>query len=61
MEHNARALAFHLRDGVTVERARDVLMAYTTPELFETLVLQRGWSLEAFADFQRRGIQAQLL
>lgn len=61
MEHNASVLASHLRDGVTVKQARDVLVAYTTPELFESLVLQQGWSLEEFADFQRRGIEAQLL
>lgn len=61
MEQNASALAAHLRHGVTVEQARDVLVAYTTPELFETLVLEGGWTLEEFADFQRRGIQAQLL
>lgn len=61
MEHNARTLAAHLREGVTVEQARDVLVAYTSPELFETLVLQQRWSPEEFADFQRRGIEAQLL
>jgi AcrR family transcriptional regulator len=61
MEHNAGALAAHLRDGVTVAQARDVLVAYTTAELFESLVLHQGWSPEEFADFQRRGIEAQLL
>lgn len=61
MEHNARAISRHLRPGVTVEQARDVLAAYTTPELYELLVLRQGWSLAAFAEFQRRGIEAALL
>ena len=61
MAHNAEALAPHLREGVTVEQARDVLVAYLTPELFDTLVHGFGWSLAQWADFQARGIAAQLL
>lgn len=61
MAHNAEALAPHLREGVTVEHARDVLYAYLTPELFDTLVHGFGWSLADWADFQARGIAAQLL
>jgi AcrR family transcriptional regulator len=61
MEHNARAIERHLRPGLTVERARDVLVAYTTPELYELLVLRQGWSLRDYAEFQRRGIEASLL
>jgi hypothetical protein len=61
MEHNARAIERHLRPGVTVEQARDVFGAYTAPELYELLVVRQGWSLPAFADFQRRGIEAALL
>ena len=61
MAHNAEALAGHLREGVTLEQARDVLVAYLTPELFDTLVHGFGWSLAQWADFQARGIAAQLL
>jgi AcrR family transcriptional regulator len=61
MAHNAEALAPHLRDGVTVQQARDVLIAYLTPELFDTLVHEFGWSLAQWADFQARGVAAQLL
>ncbi|WP_270889524.1 TetR/AcrR family transcriptional regulator [Pedococcus sp. 5OH_020] len=61
MAHNAEALAPHLRAGVTVEQARDVLVAYLTPELYDTLVNGFGWSLAQWADFQARGIAAQLL
>jgi AcrR family transcriptional regulator len=61
MAHNAEALAPHLREGVTVEQAREVLFAYLTPELFDSLVHGFGWSLAQWADFQARGIAAQLL
>jgi AcrR family transcriptional regulator len=61
MAHNAEALAPHLREGVTLEQARDVLVAYLTPELFDTLVHEFGWSLAQWADFQARGVAAQLL
>jgi len=61
MAHNAEALAPHLREGVTVELARDVLVAYLTPELYDTLVHEFGWSPAQWADFQARGIAAQLL
>lgn len=47
MTHNAEALAPHLREGVTVERASDVLVAYLTPELVDTLVHGFEWSPHA--------------
>jgi AcrR family transcriptional regulator len=34
----------HLRPDVTVEEARDVLWLYSAPEVYELLVVQRGWS-----------------
>jgi AcrR family transcriptional regulator len=40
-----------LRDGVTHEEARDVLWACTSSELYEMLVLERGWSVERWARF----------
>lgn len=63
MAHNADALARggHLREGITRGRARDVLFMYTTPEIYELLVLRQGWSLDDFAEFIRRGIAAALL
>ena len=50
MTGHARGLADggHLRPGVTVEEARDVLWLYSAPELYELLVVQRGWSPERF-------------
>ena len=52
MSENAEYLhaAGHLRPGVTVEWAADVMWAVTAPETYELLVLRRGWSPERFAD-----------
>ena len=51
----------HLRDGVTLDRARDVLWTYSSPELFELLVLDRGWDLDGYATFIETGTIAALL
>ncbi|MEO6629546.1 MAG: helix-turn-helix domain-containing protein [Aquihabitans sp.] len=53
MAENARYLAEggHLRAGVTAEEARDVLWLCTSPELYELLVVQRGWSTAGFGTF----------
>ncbi len=52
MRHHATFLADrgYLRDGVTVERATDVLWTCSSAELYDLLVLQRGWSLAEFSD-----------
>jgi len=41
----------YLRDGVSVAQAADVMWTCTSAELYELLVLQRGWSLRRFGDF----------
>jgi AcrR family transcriptional regulator len=53
MRHHARFLAKrgYLRQGVTVEEAADVLWTCTSVELYEGLVLKRGWSLPRYAAF----------
>ena len=53
MEHHARFLAErgYLRDGVTVARAADVLWTCSSAELYELLVLNRGWSPAEFGRF----------
>ena len=61
MTHNADAIRRHLRPGLGVEEARDVLFAMSSPELYEVLVMRQGWSVAAYADFVRRGIIAELL
>jgi AcrR family transcriptional regulator len=63
MAHNAdRLLATgQVRSGLARDDVRDVLYAYTSPELYEMLVLHAGWSLDAYADFIHRGLRGQLL
>jgi AcrR family transcriptional regulator len=53
MSHNARRLrdAGHLRRGVTLAQAADVLWTYSAPELYELLVLRRGWSPRRYGNF----------
>ena len=38
-----------LRPEVTLEEARDVLFVYSSPELYELLVLRQHWPLDRFA------------
>jgi AcrR family transcriptional regulator len=53
MSANARRLrdGGHLRAGITLARATDVLWTYSAPELYELLVLRRGWSPKRYGDF----------
>ena len=53
MERNARTLygRRQLREGMTLREARDILWTYSSPELFELLVLKSGWSIQRFGRF----------
>jgi AcrR family transcriptional regulator len=53
MTQNARFLASagHLRPGVTLAQAVDLMWAVTAPEMIELLVDRRGWSTDRYADF----------
>jgi AcrR family transcriptional regulator len=53
MTVNARRLrdAGHLRRGITLPQAADVLWTYSAPELFELLVLRRGWTPKRYGRF----------
>ena len=63
MEHNARELFERgdFRDGVTLQYARDVLWTYSSPELYELLVLRQRWPLERYGQFVAEGMIAALL
>ncbi len=63
MTENARHLLDrgHLREGCTLEEARDVLWAYTSPELYERLVLRQGWLIDRYGRFISAGIIATIL
>jgi AcrR family transcriptional regulator len=63
MAHNARTLleAGHLREGVTLTAATDVLWTYSSPELYELLVIRRRWSVDRYARFIADAMIAALL
>ncbi|MET4639709.1 helix-turn-helix domain-containing protein [Mycetocola sp. 2940] len=53
MRHNALFLQSRgfLRHDVSVDEAVDVMWTCSSPELYDLLVLQRGWSLNRFGRF----------
>ncbi len=53
MRHHARFLRSrgHLREGVTVSEATDVLWICSSLEIYELLVMRRGWSTARFARY----------
>jgi hypothetical protein len=58
MTHNAERLIRHpeVRPDLGVEQIRDILWTYSSPDLYQLLVLQRGWTLAAYGEFLFRGI-----
>lgn len=50
-----------LRNDITVEAARDIVWTYNSLELYELLVLNRGWSLDDYRDFISKALIAALL
>ncbi len=63
MTDNARrfAAAGHLRPGITVADAANVMWTYTSPELYELLVLRRGMPLTTYGRFVADALTAALL
>ena len=63
MSDNARRLhaTGHLRRGISVDDATDVLWTYSAPELYELLVLRRGWTPQRFGRFVADAMIAALL
>ncbi|XAS67212.1 helix-turn-helix domain-containing protein [Micrococcaceae bacterium Sec5.7] len=60
---NARRLlaSGHAKEGLTDQQAADTMWFYTSPELYEVLMLQRGWDADRLAGFVAAGLAAQLL
>jgi AcrR family transcriptional regulator len=50
-----------LREGIELDEVRDVLWTYTAVELYELLVVERGWPLERYADWIGQAIAAALV
>jgi AcrR family transcriptional regulator len=57
----ANGLAEHLRDGVSIEDARDLLWTHNSPELYDLLVNGRGWSPDKFGSWLGASLIAALL
>jgi AcrR family transcriptional regulator len=49
-----------LRDGIEFDEVRDVLWTYTAVELYELLVMGRGWTLDRYAAWIARAITAAI-
>lgn len=58
---NALAEGGHLRRDVTAEEARDVLWTYNSAEVYDLLVLQRGWAPERYGRWVAAALIAALL
>jgi AcrR family transcriptional regulator len=50
-----------LRKGVRAADALDVLWLFTAPEVYERLVIERGWSIRRFGTWITRQLVANLL
>jgi hypothetical protein len=63
MERNARTLhgRGQLRDGMTLREARDILWTYSSPALYELLVVKSEWSIQRFGRFVSDQLIAALL
>lgn len=63
MQHNARFLQErgYLREDVSFDEAVDVMWLHSSPELYELLVLQRGWSAERFARYVAESMAGALV
>lgn len=51
----------HLRPDLSVEEARDVLWTYNSAELYELLVIRRGWTPERYGRWIADALAAALL
>jgi AcrR family transcriptional regulator len=63
MTQNAQTLlkAGHLRPGLDLDEAADVLWTYSSPELYELFVIRRGWAVERYGRFIADAMIAALL
>lgn len=63
MRANARRLlqSGHAKASLTEQQAADIMWFYSSPELYEVLVVQRGWNPSQLAAFVSTGLASQLL
>lgn len=62
MAANARRLdeGGHLPPGLTLGRATDILWTYSSPEVYDLLVVRSGWNVGQYATFITDGLAAHL-
>src|SRR6478735_3320955 len=62
MQHNAEALARRgfLREDISVRRAAETMWIYSSPELYQLLITQLGWTTEHFGAFIANALEAAL-
>ena len=51
----------HLRAGITAEKAVEILWTYSSPELYELLVVNRRWPPQEYGTFIADAMIAALL
>lgn len=61
MTRNARALAGHLRPGMTQREASEILWTYSSPDLYDLLIVRRRWDLQRYGRFIADSLIAALL
>jgi len=63
MTHFARELheGGHLRADISFDEARDILFTYNSVELYDLLVIRRGWANEKYGRFIAEALIAALL
>jgi AcrR family transcriptional regulator len=63
MKQNARVLARRgfLREGMSVDEAAEIMWAYTSPELYDLLVVRRNWTAAKLGAFAAEALAASLL
>ena len=63
MRHNATTLADRgqLKDGLTLDLAADIMWTYSSPELYELLVVRCGWDAARYGRFIGDSLAAALL
>jgi AcrR family transcriptional regulator len=63
MRHNAQALARRgfLREDISVSQAAETMWVYSSPELYQLLIIDLGWTAEQFGAFVADALEGALL
>ena len=61
MRRNARALDGHLKPGLTQARAAEIMWLYSSPDLYDLLVVRRGWTIHSYGQFVTDSLTSALL